>query len=111
MALKYLGLWFDVKLTFKEHAKRTATKAERIIARISRLMSNLEGPSDGKRKLLANVAMLVLLYGAPIWADAINTRQYQRTEMVLVQRKAALRCVSIYCTVSTEAVCVLAGIP
>ncbi len=31
--------------------------------------------------------------------------------MVSVQRKAALRCVSAYRTVSTEAVCVLAGIP
>ncbi len=30
-ALKYFGLWFDGKLTFKEHAKRTAAKAERIV--------------------------------------------------------------------------------
>ncbi len=107
-ALRYLGLWFDGKLTFKEHAKRTAAKAERIVASISRLMLNLGRPSKGKRKLLANVAMSVLLYGAPIWADA---RQYRRTEMVLVQRKAALRCVSAYRTISTEAVCMLAGIP
>ncbi len=78
---------------------------------ISRLMSNLRGPSEDKRKLLANVFMPVLLYGAKIWADTINARQYRRTEMVLVQRKAALRCVSAYRTVSTEAVSVLAGIP
>ncbi len=38
-ALKYLGLWFDGKLT----AKRTAAKAERIVVSISRLMSNLGG--------------------------------------------------------------------
>ncbi len=31
--------------------------------------------------------------------------------MVSVQWKAALRCVSAYRTISTEAVCVLAGIP
>ncbi len=31
--------------------------------------------------------------------------------MVSVQRKAALRCVSVYHTVSTEAVCALVGIP
>ncbi len=31
--------------------------------------------------------------------------------MVSVQRKAALRCVSAYRTVSTELVCMLAGIP
>ncbi len=102
---------FDGKLTFKEHAKRTAAKAERIVGSISRLISNLGGPSEGKRKLLANVAISVLLYEAPIWTDAINARQYRRTEMVSVQWKAALRCVSAYRTISTEAVCVLAGIP
>ncbi len=42
-ALKYLGLWFDGKLTFKEHAKRTAAKAKRIVTSINRLMSNLGG--------------------------------------------------------------------
>ncbi len=67
-------------------------------------MSNLGGLSEGKRQLLANVAMSVFLYGALIWDDAINARQYRRTEMVLVQWKAVLRCVSAYRTVSTEAV-------
>ncbi len=43
-----------------------------------------------------------------IWADAINVREYRRTEMISVQWKAVLRCVSAYNTVSTEAVCVLA---
>ncbi len=47
------------------------------------------GSIVGNRKLLANVAMSVLLYGTKIWADAINAREYQRTEMVLVQWKAA----------------------
>ncbi len=42
-ALKYLGLWFDSKLTFKEHAKQTVAKADRIITSISRFMSNLGG--------------------------------------------------------------------
>ncbi len=77
-ALKYLGLWFDGKLTFKEHAKQTAAKTERVVA--SQLISHLGGLSEGKCKLLLNVAMLVLLYGALIWADAINAREYRRTE-------------------------------
>ncbi len=71
-------------------------------------MSNLGGSSKGKHKLLVNVAMSVLLYGAPIWADAINAEE-NGTQVVLVQQKAALRCVSAYCTVSTEAVCMLVG--
>ncbi len=69
------------------------------------------GASEGKFKLLTNVTMLVLLYGAPIWADTINTKKYQKTEMIFVQRKAVLRCVSACCTVSIEKVCVLTCIP
>ncbi len=94
--LKYLGWWFDGKLTFKEHAKQTAAKAEKVVVSISWLMSNLGRLSEGECKLLVNVTMLVLLCGALIRADAINAREYRRTEMVLVQQKAALRCVSAY---------------
>ncbi len=56
------------------------------------------------------VAMSVLLYRAPIWADTIDIKEYQRTEIVLAQWTAVSRWVSTYHTVSTEAVCVLAGI-
>ncbi len=72
-ALKYLGLWFDGKLAFKEHVKKTAAKAEKVIGSLSRLMS-LGRPNKGKRKLLTNVVMSVILYGAPIRADTINAR-------------------------------------
>ncbi len=109
--MKALGLWFDGKLIFKEHAKWTAANAERVVASISQLMSNIGEPSEGKHKLLENGAMLVLQRGTPIWADAINVREYRRTEMVLVQWKVVLRCVSAHRNVFTKAVCVLAGIP
>ncbi len=39
----------------------------------------------GRRKLLVNVAMSGLLHRAPNWADAINAKKYQRTEVVLEQ--------------------------
>ena len=54
-----------------------------------------------------NVAMSVLMYGAPIWADSTKVA-YRRAEIEKVQRKAALRCVHAYRIVLTEAVCVLA---
>ncbi len=40
-ALKYFGLWFNRKLTFKEQAKWIAANAERIFVSISQLMSNV----------------------------------------------------------------------
>ncbi len=50
-------------------------------------------------------------YGASIRTDAINTKEDQRTGKILVQRKAVLRYVSAYHTVSIEAVYVLARKP
>ncbi len=63
---------------------KIAAKPESVVASISWLMLNLGGLSDCKCKFLANVAMSGILYGALIWADAINAREYRRTEMVSV---------------------------
>ncbi len=51
------------------------------------------------------------LYHLPIRTDAISVKEYRRIEMVLIQQKVALKCVSGYRTVSAGAVCVLAGLP
>ncbi len=66
-ALKYLGLRFDGKLTFKEHAKQTAAKAERVVASISWLMSNLGRSSEGK---LASGEHCHV--GPPIWGPNLD---------------------------------------
>ncbi len=39
--LKYLGSWFDRKLTFKEYAKQTASTAKRDVASISQFTLSL----------------------------------------------------------------------
>ncbi len=62
-ALKYLGLWFNEKVTFKEHAKQTTAKAEKIVASISRFILNVMRLAKSRHKLLTNVIILVLLYG------------------------------------------------
>ena len=109
-ALKYLGLWFDKNLDFRHHFEKVTEKATRIVGRLSALMSNLGGPTEIRRRMLMDVAMSVLLYGAPVWADSLRI-EYRRKAMERVQRRAALRCVSAYRTVSTDALCVLARTP
>ena len=47
----------------------------------------------------------------PVWSDAISENENRRKEIVMVYRKAALRHVAAYSNVSTEVVCVLAGMP
>ena len=50
-----------------------------------------------------------MLYGAEIWANAMQCEKY-RKRMAGVQRRAALRIVSSYRTVSEPAVLVVAGV-
>ncbi|KAG8227568.1 hypothetical protein J437_LFUL000668 [Ladona fulva] len=49
-----------------------------------------------------------LLYGAEIWASALNTAKY-RNRITVVQRRGALRVACSYQTVSEAAVLVIAG--
>lgn len=55
--------------------------------------------------------MSVVVYGAPIWFNAINI-SYERIEVGgNIQRKAVLWCISVNSTLSMEKIFVLAGIP
>lgn len=108
-ATKYLGLMIDTKLSFSEQIRVTARKAAAGVTALSRLMANVGGPSSSKRRLLMSAVQSVLLYGSEIWAVALN-RDYNRKQLLRVQRRGALRVASAYRTVSEPAVLVIAGV-
>lgn len=70
-SLKYLGVILDSCLNFKEHFLYMENKAIKVLRALSRLMPNLRGPSEAKRRLFTNVIMSILTYGAPVWSDAL----------------------------------------
>lgn len=70
--MKYLGIMLDSRLNFREHFKYV-TKTTKVVRALSRLMPNLRGPGEHKRRLYANVVMSILTYGAPVWSDALGT--------------------------------------
>jgi endonuclease/exonuclease/phosphatase family metal-dependent hydrolase len=109
-SLRYLGVQIDDKLRFTEHVEKAASKATAIAEDLARLMPNTGGPKHKRRKLYSEVVHSVLLYGAPIWADATKK---ERTKLTLarVQRRSALRVASAYRTVSGDAILVLTAIP
>ncbi|XP_054272570.1 UDP-glycosyltransferase UGT5-like [Macrosteles quadrilineatus] len=72
-------------------------------------MANVGGPRSSRRRLLMSSVQFVLLYGAEVWADALNKEAY-RMRLARVQRQAALRVASAYRTVSEPAVLVIAGV-
>ncbi|XP_054259233.1 uncharacterized protein LOC128983977 [Macrosteles quadrilineatus] len=99
----------DNKLSWRDQIFRTADKAARSVAALSRLMANVGGPRSSRRTLLMSAVQSVLLYGSEVWADALNKEAY-RLRLARVQRQAAFRVASAYRTVSEPAVLVIAGV-
>ncbi|KAL6417446.1 hypothetical protein ACFW04_012728 [Cataglyphis niger] len=70
--LKYLGIMLDGRLNFRPHFEA-----------LGRLMPNLRGPNESKRKLYAQVVLSILLYGAPIWNEAFMA---SKSSQIIINR-------------------------
>jgi len=88
--MKYLGIYLDQKWSFKSHVDYVEDKASKIVRALSRLMPNLRGPGEKNRKLYANAINSVLMYGAPIWSEAINGSPKLQSQLRRVQRTLAI---------------------
>ena len=74
-------------------------------------MPNIGGPKQPRRLLLASVVYSVILYGAPIWANAICSNPSYGAACRRACRIIALRVACAYRTVSDIALSVVAGLP
>lgn len=109
--LTYLGLTIDKSLHFKRHIIKAAAKAEKISTQLARILPNVGGPREERRRLLSSVVHSVLLYGAPSWAHTLEFVTNNRKLINRVQRKVLLRSACAYRTVSEAAATVIASTP
>ncbi|XP_066261160.1 uncharacterized protein, partial [Euwallacea similis] len=109
-SIRYLGVEFGENLHHGRHVEVICRKSLNKLGLLQRIMPTLDGPSSQKRQLLYGVVQSTLLYAAPIWGWMTRIGKYVRM-LLSVQRKALLRVICAYRTVSYEAVQVLAGIP
>lgn len=109
--MNYLGILVDKNLMFKQHIRAAAEKGQRVLTALSRLMPNMGGPKEVRRRLLSSVVHSVMLYGAPVWASALPYIKASVDGLAKVQRRTLLRNVSAYRTVSRTAANVLAAVP
>ncbi|XP_032690632.1 uncharacterized protein LOC116853607 [Odontomachus brunneus] len=70
---------------------------------------------EGKRRLYATVVLSVMLYGAPVWYDAMRSTtslaRRGQAPIFRVQRFVAIRVIAAYRSVSLEAATLLARMP
>ena len=106
--LKYLGVLIDARLNFRTHIEYTTKKAANIRAALERMMQNVGGPMQSKRKIISTVVSSVILYAAPIWSGALKVKSAAR-KLKSVYRLSVLRVCCSYRTTSDEAAHVIAG--
>lgn len=106
----YLGVTLRRGPSFTGHIEGIIKKAEERAAALRSILPNVGGPHYLKRRLLAAVVHGTVLYAAPAWRSALK-QEKERQRIISTQRRALLRVIAAYRTVSAEAAQVLAGYP
>ncbi|XP_022179038.1 uncharacterized protein LOC111039738 [Myzus persicae] len=73
-----------------------------------KIMLNISAAKSSKKKLLSNVIHSILICGSPVWTQDMSKMGW--SALLKIQRRICLRVASAYCTVSSDAVCVISGI-
>uniref|UniRef100_A0A2M4ADW9 Putative waldo-6 aae n=1 Tax=Anopheles triannulatus TaxID=58253 RepID=A0A2M4ADW9_9DIPT len=107
--LMYLGVKIDDRLNFNSHVDYVCEKARNTINALSRILPNSYGPCSSIRRLYANVLTSILRYGGPVWSAALESQVGNFAKLNRVYRLMAMRVISAYRTISSEAACVIAG--
>jgi ribonuclease HI len=107
--LKYLGIIFDRKLSFKEHINYIANKCTKLIFSLSKAAKLNWGLNNKALKTIYLGGILpLLLYGAPVWIKVMELESC-KTKLIRVQRLINIKMAKAYRTVSNEALCILTG--
>ena len=75
-AIRYLGMMLDTKLTFWDQIRKVADMAAEVTSSLSRMMAKIGDSRPCVRRLLLGTAESIMLYGAEVFADAIQCEKY-----------------------------------
>lgn len=110
-SLKYLGVMMDDKLMFTEHMEYVHNKVTKVTKGLWRVMPNLHGPSERRRRLYANVLSSIILYAAPVWAHKALIKGRVHSTLKDLHRTVVLRVIAAYKTVAYDAAAIISRIP
>jgi hypothetical protein len=107
--LKYLGIIFDYKLTFRDHINLMAEKCTKLAFALAKSAKINWGLGHKALQIIYVGGILpLLLYGAPVWIRATEKETY-KNKLTRIQRLINIKMAKAYRTVSREALCVITG--
>lgn len=106
--IKYLGIILDARMSFLPHFRYVSDKIAGVTRALFRLMPNLRGPSEKKRRLYAMIVSSVALYGAPIWSRPLLRSGVALRIIHKIQRQIAIKVCAAYRTTSRDAALLIA---
>jgi ribonuclease HI len=110
-AIKYLGIYFDRRLTFYKHIEQIADKSRALTYMLNRTAKLHWGLGHKSLKTIYEGAIAPLMtYGAPVWGGAISNAKCLN-KLQSAQRLINIKIAKAYRTISFEASCVMAGVP
>jgi len=109
-SIKYLGIIFDNKITFRDHNKYIDEKCPKLIFSLYKSAKITWGRKNELLKPIYKGRILpLLLYGAPVCKSVLKNHCY-KAKLIRIQRLINIRIAKAYRTVSNEALCVIASI-
>ncbi|PPQ93109.1 hypothetical protein CVT25_002994, partial [Psilocybe cyanescens] len=109
---RYLGFYFDRKLTFTEHVRYYSTKALSTVKAMNMLGSSTRGLRPVQKRVLYRACVLpIVTYGFRLWYFAAARCKGALHHLSVMQRSAALWITGAFRTSPTGGVEALAGLP
>ena len=109
---KYLGVIIDEKLSFLQHLKNTRDKANAVTYDLCRVIKQDWGLDQEKAIFLYKSCIQpIILYGAEVWGNRMQTVQSNKHIIQSCQRKMLLRATRAYRTTPTLTLQVLCNTP
>jgi hypothetical protein len=106
-SIKYLGIIFHNKLTFRDHINYIEEKCTKLITPLSKSAKIHWGLKHGALKTIYTGGILpLILYGAPVWESVLNKLCY-KNKLTRIQRLINIRIAKACRTVSNGALCVI----
>ncbi|XP_058456515.1 uncharacterized protein LOC131433917 [Malaya genurostris] len=106
--LSKMQFGFHKGVSTVDYVDYACEKSAKAMNAIGRIIPNVGGPRSSTRRLIASISSSILRYRVPAWSAALEIKR-NREKLNNAFRLMAMRVSSAYRTISSETVCVIAG--